>query len=627
MEDVGAEVLVCAADVSDEDDLRSVREQVFSTFGRLDGILHAAGVPGGGMTEVKERAAAEAVLLPKVRGTLMLRRVFGDLPLDFVTLFSSVTAVAGGFGQVDYCAANNFLDAYARGSHGWSAQVTSINWGGWLEVGMAAEVAAPATFRALQHGDRIRPIDHPVLTAHHEGGGEVLPWFSGVVAPDTHWLLDEHRISGVPVVPGTAHLETVRAAFAAAWPGAGDVELRDVVFVEPMAVADGAAAEVRVAFADGVDCVDFQLAGVRAGATTVHVRGSAVRLDPDPAPTVDLAAVRDRCGLTVHDVDPAGERSHSGLLTFGHRWRALRTVHIGPDEELALLEAPPSVAAELDRWVLHPALLDEATSFGRRHGDGQYLPLGYGRIRVRGALPARFYSHLRYRGEAHGEVIAADLSLHDETGRELVAITDFVLRRVDVAAVTEAVSGVEPGAGPSGTAALPEASVSTATGIAPADGAEAFRRILAANLAPQVVVTAQPLAQVVAGVTNVTQETVADELAGTAAADPRRDASREGYVAPRTRLETTLADVWGAVLGVDAVGVEDDFFDLGGNSLVAVQLISEIRKATGARLPMRSLFESPTVAGMAALVDGLEAAAGPDPGEDAIPRLARPTAE
>jgi phthiocerol/phenolphthiocerol synthesis type-I polyketide synthase E len=627
MEEAGAEVLVSAADVSNEDDLRRVREQVFSTFGRLDGILHTAGVPGGGMIEVKERAAAEAVLLPKVRGTLTLWRVFGDLPLDFVTLFSSVTAVAGGFGQVDYCAANNFLDAYARGNHGWAAPVTSIDWGGWLEVGMAAEVAAPATFRALQRGDRIGPMDHPVLTAQHDSGGEVLPWFSGVVAPDTHWLLDEHRISGVPVVPGTAHLETVRAAFDAAWPGAGDIELRDVAFVEPMAVADGGAAEVRVAFADGVDSVDFQVASVRAGATAVHVRGSAVRLDSEPAPTVDVAAILARCDVAVHDVDPARERSHSGLLTFGDRWRALRRVHIGPDEEIALLDAPPPVAAELDQWVLHPALLDEATSFGRRHGDGQYLPLGYGRIRVRGALPARIYSHLRYRGETHGEIITADLSLHDENGRELVVISDFVLRRVDAAAVTEAVGGGEPGASAAAPAARPEASVSTATGIGPVDGTEAFCRILAADLGPQVIVTAQPLAQVLSGAASLTQQTVADELAGPAAADPGRDVSRDGYVAPRTRLERTLADVWGAVLGVDAVGVEDDFFDLGGNSLVAVQLISEIRKTTGARLPMRSLFESPTVAGMAALAEGLDPAAEPDPEAAAIPRLPRPTAE
>jgi acyl transferase domain-containing protein len=102
MRAAGAEVLVLAADVADEADLRRVRAGTLARFGRLDVLVHAAGQPGGGMAEVKERAQAEAVLGPKLRGALALARVFGDLPLHSVVLCSSVTGVAGGFGQVDY---------------------------------------------------------------------------------------------------------------------------------------------------------------------------------------------------------------------------------------------------------------------------------------------------------------------------------------------------------------------------------------------------------------------------------------------------------------------------------------------------------------------------------------------
>ena len=106
------------------------------------------------------------MLAPKLLGTLALRaRSSATCRWTAVVLCSSVTAVAGGFGQVDYCAANAFLDALARSGAGFGGRVVSLNWGGWLEVGMAAEVAAPDAFRALQRGvvstaDRPPGADH-----------------------------------------------------------------------------------------------------------------------------------------------------------------------------------------------------------------------------------------------------------------------------------------------------------------------------------------------------------------------------------------------------------------------------------------------------------------------------------
>jgi amino acid adenylation domain-containing protein len=74
------------------------------------------------------------------------------------------------------------------------------------------------------------------------------------------------------------------------------------------------------------------------------------------------------------------------------------------------------------------------------------------------------------------------------------------------------------------------------------------------------------------------------------------------WMAPRTATEERLASIWSRVLGIDGVGVEDDFFELGGHSLLATQVIAQLREEFGTEVPLRVIFESPTVAGLAAAV-------------------------
>ncbi|MCC7358230.1 MAG: amino acid adenylation domain-containing protein [Anaerolineales bacterium] len=97
---------------------------------------------------------------------------------------------------------------------------------------------------------------------------------------------------------------------------------------------------------------------------------------------------------------------------------------------------------------------------------------------------------------------------------------------------------------------------------------------------------------------------------------PTGEAARsEDYVAPRTALETDLVRLWGEVLGLAPeaararIGIHDSFFDLGGHSLLATRLILRVREVLAVRLPLRAVFETPTVAGLAQAVEQARSAA------------------
>jgi len=97
------------------------------------------------------------------------------------------------------------------------------------------------------------------------------------------------------------------------------------------------------------------------------------------------------------------------------------------------------------------------------------------------------------------------------------------------------------------------------------------------------------------------------------AAAPPPEASRQAeagvQAAPRTAVEELLAGLWMEILGAERIGIDDSFFDLGGHSLLAVQVIAAVRSWLGIEVPLRRLFEAPTVAAFGRAV----VAAAPDP--------------
>ncbi|ESP91356.1 MULTISPECIES: type I polyketide synthase [Pseudoalteromonas] len=132
----GARVAVVTADVLDIASLNVAISHAEQSLGRITQVIHAAGLPGGGMlAQVTAEQAAQS-MAAKTRGTDNLLAAFKAHTLERMILCSSLASVLGAMGQSDYCAANSYLDAVAMQSHPFLVQ--SINWDAWANIGMAA---------------------------------------------------------------------------------------------------------------------------------------------------------------------------------------------------------------------------------------------------------------------------------------------------------------------------------------------------------------------------------------------------------------------------------------------------------------------------------------------------------
>lgn len=140
IESAGGEVLASNVDASDLESMRQFLLQVRQSLGPITGVIHASGVPGGKVIQMLTAAHIEAVWRPKIQALRVLRTILDDEPkLEWIVLFSSLMAVAGGLGRADYAAANSYLDACAQQQLGGSkVKIVSINWDTWARTGMSS---------------------------------------------------------------------------------------------------------------------------------------------------------------------------------------------------------------------------------------------------------------------------------------------------------------------------------------------------------------------------------------------------------------------------------------------------------------------------------------------------------
>ena len=549
LETRGARVTTTVLDVADDDAVKAFFEKIRSAEGRIDGVIHAAGVGGGSLIARTGEAEIAPVLRAKIDGTHALAEALGDVPVDFVALCSSLTAVLGGPGQIAYAAANAWMDAFTQSRAATGQPWFSIRWDTWAEVGMATRpFVAEITGRTLRE------------------------W---TVSPSTYWPWGEHRIDGHATLPGTAYLEL----FALALGGPTHAAFAETTLMEPLIHAGEATRTLRVIENAG----ELSFVSGSGSQQRVHARARRAESLATPA-TEPLEAIRRRCTQEIARVDDVVPTI---AIEASPRWQAAMRCFRGQDEALVELVLDERFASDFSEHPWHPALLDVALSFyiGFVEGGTATLPWRYDSVQFFAPLTRQIASHARLVSQSERSIVL-DLAVYSDAGQPLAIVKGLTLVRAT---------------GQSTRAQARPAAPANPFALTPAEGAEIFLRALAsAEPVVEVCTTewrfAERLTVPVTAAMPATAQAPAE--APTAGRQPRPD-NAGAYIAPASRAQQIVAQAWAEVLGYDKIGAEDDLLDLGADSLIALQASAQLEKLTGRKMPMEKFFAQATVAHIA----------------------------
>ena len=157
----GAEVLCLSVDVSNLEQMQNAIDKVKQRFGKINGVIHCAGIASDGYIIDKSEDEFKKVITPKVYGTWILNKVTENQKLDFFVVCSSIASLLTSARQGDYSAANAYLDAFSIGREKEGKKTLAVNWAAWKETGMAVanDINIDMIFKAIKTDEALKRLE------------------------------------------------------------------------------------------------------------------------------------------------------------------------------------------------------------------------------------------------------------------------------------------------------------------------------------------------------------------------------------------------------------------------------------------------------------------------------------
>jgi acyl transferase domain-containing protein/NAD(P)-dependent dehydrogenase (short-subunit alcohol dehydrogenase family)/NAD(P)H-dependent flavin oxidoreductase YrpB (nitropropane dioxygenase family) len=444
MQEAGATVHYYQVDVRDERAFGHLIDEIYRLYGRIDGVIHGAGVIEDKLLEDKLPDSFDRVFDTKVTSAFILSSKLRSDLLKFLVFFSSVSGRFGNRGQSDYAAANEVLNKLAVYlNRQWPGRVVSINWGPWEKAGMvSAEVQRQfaergvhlihpqagrcALDRELRYGQHSevevilgggpwettetkRTISSPAsfpllaevpLSVRGDGSVEV----SCRLDPDSHLYLQDHQLNAKPVLPAAMAMELMVEVVQKGWPEWQVVGIRALRVLKGIILNDGCKSvhvvsrpqtqpsQERLAFDVDVEITEAEHAqpGQACYRATVHLAQAL----PEPPP-YELPSLS-----SMGDFPIAVKEAYCQWLFHGPRFQCISEIE-GISEHGIIATVMPSFPQDClaspspDGWLIDPIVID----------SGPQLAILWARVyKDMTALPSSFQSYNRY-GSLFGPVL------------------------------------------------------------------------------------------------------------------------------------------------------------------------------------------------------------------------------
>jgi NAD(P)-dependent dehydrogenase (short-subunit alcohol dehydrogenase family) len=466
----GARVHYVQLDVRDADAFGALIKDIYATYGRLDGVIHGAGVIEDKLVRDKSLESFDRVLRTKSAGAFALARHVKGESLRFLVFFSSVAGRFGNRGQADYAAANEVVSKLALAlQQRWPARVCAIAWAPWDKLGMVSpemkrefarrgvELISPAAGRRafweeLQQDPRGEaevviggsvpapltrraPAAEPTPLLKHatrETGQPGTVRFTRTLDPSIDRYLTDHRLDEHPVLPLAVATELMAEAVQAAWPDLTVVGVRGLQLFKGIVVDDGPlplSVTVRASVHsndEGLTEADVEIA---IPSRTPSVRYRAVvqlgmRL---PAPPVFDVPAQHLMPLPV-----SLERAYRDWTFHGPLFQRLTAVHgIGPESMVGTilslsthsLSAGPVISGVTrPQWIIDPFVFDASLQlllmWSRHQNDKTALPTRFRSFRRYGTLSDHpLTCFVAVESTAGGHALKSDVHFVDADGR------------------------------------------------------------------------------------------------------------------------------------------------------------------------------------------------------------------